>query len=81
MVDVPENTIKYAQLIYPDSSIRLIRFCNDEKALTRNFILPIEGSVYDLDRDTYVKLDNVNVKIFTVRPEMEVLHEFANQFI
>ena len=47
----------------------------------RNFILPIEGSVYDLDRDCYVKLDNVKVKVYTERPEMEVLHEFANQFI
>ena len=81
MVDVPSNTIKYAELIYSDSSIRLIRFCNDEKALMRNFILPIEGSVYDLDRDCYVKLDNVEVKVYTERPEMEVLHEFANQFI
>ena len=81
MIDVPENTIKYAQLIYPDSSIRLLRYCNDEKALFKNFILPIKDSVYDLDRNVYVSLNNVEVKVFIERPEMEVLHEFTNQFI
>lgn len=82
MLNIPQDSIYYAKLTYKDGSVRLIKFCKDNKILAENFIFPIENSIYDLDKEIFVSYDcNTKIEVTKERPELEVLHEFAHQFI
>lgn len=82
MLNVPSDSIKYAKLTYADNSARLVKFCNDQKLLLDNFIMPVENAIFDIEKEDYVNYDsNTRIEVFNERPSLDLVDEFASTFI
>ena len=82
MIDVSEDMIYYAELVYKDNSVRVFRTCVDKQVLTKNFIFPEEYEIYDLDKGVLLSYRECSkVNITKERPEMRYIDEFADLFI